>query len=47
MVTVYGYRPGFTRYFPNTIAHQYNAGSTTEEAADKLRYEIEVADEGT
>ena len=47
LVTGHGYKPGVTSYFPNTIAHQYNAGSTPEEAADKLRYEIEDSDEGT
>ena len=47
MVTVYGYKPGVTNYFPITIAHQYNAGGTPEEAADKVRYEIEYGDEGT
>lgn len=47
LVTCHGYKPGVTSYFPNTIAHQYNAGRLPEEAADKLRYEIEDSDEGT
>ena len=47
MATVHGYKPGITNYFPVTVVHQYNAGGTPEEAADKLRYEIEDADEGT
>lgn len=47
MVTCHGYNPGVTGYFLNTIAHEYNTGSTPEEAADKLQYEIEYADEGT
>lgn len=47
MVTGHGYTPGITNHFPLTIADEYNAGSTPEEAADKLLYEIEYADEGT
>jgi hypothetical protein len=47
MVTVHGYKPGITSYFPNTIAQEYNTGRTPEDAADKLTYEIEYADEGT
>lgn len=47
MVAGHGYKPDVTNHFPNTIADKYNAGSTPEEAADKLLYEIEYADEGT
>lgn len=47
MVAGHGYKPGVTNNFPITIAHQYNAGGTPEEAADKVRYEIEYGDEGT
>ena len=47
METDHEYKPGITKHFPLTVLHEYNAGSTPEEAADKIQYEIEDADEGT
>ena len=47
MVSNHEYKPGVTNHFPITLAHQYHTGRTPEEAADKLLYEIEDADEGT
>jgi hypothetical protein len=47
METDHGYKPGVTNHFPLTVMHEYYAGSTPEEAADKIQYNIEDADEGT
>lgn len=47
METEHGFRPGVTNHFPLTVAQEYNLGSIPEDAASKIRYEIEDADEGT
>jgi hypothetical protein len=47
METDHGYKPGVTNHFPLTVMQEYNAGSTPEDAADRIQYDIEDADEGT
>lgn len=47
METNHGYKQGITNHFPLTVAQEYNAGNSPEDAADRIQYLIEDDDEGT